>query len=84
MAPNPADGSVRFNGRPVNAPNGPQVFLNRVAEGDFSPPAPTDPCVQTLPHTAPRNFGSLRVPVIAIRYRCVDRLIGSLRIRSVS
>ena len=32
-----------------------------MALGDYSPKAPTDPCLQTLPHTAPRNLVLLRI-----------------------
>ena len=36
-----------------------------MAPGDYSPGAPTDPCVRTLPHTAPQN-------IVVICYRFVD------------
>lgn len=45
---------------------GPQVCSNRVAEGDYSPPAPTDPYVRALPHTVPQITVSLRVEASSV------------------
>jgi len=38
----------------------PLVLADRVALGDFSPRAPTDPYVPALEHTVPRIMASLR------------------------
>jgi len=35
------------------------VLFGRVAPGDCSPGAPTDPYVHTLEHTVPQDMGSL-------------------------
>ena len=37
-----------------------QLSEDRVALGDYSPRAPTDPYVRTLPHTVPQIMASLR------------------------
>ena len=48
-------------GRGVAPRPQPQTGRDRVALGDFSPRAPTEPYVRTLAHTAHHNFASLRV-----------------------
>lgn len=72
-----------------------QPASDRVAEGDYSPPAPTDPYVRTLAHTVPRIMDSLRVAThpmpekccsasVAIRNCFVDTSIEFRGIRRVS
>jgi len=54
----------------------------RVAPGDCSPGAPTDPYVRTLAHTAPQIVGSR--PVSAIRLCFVDTLSRARCLRRIS